>query len=67
MAAGTTSSSQISPTAPSRLSTKPATDSATTAHAGTLPNTGYDLLPETALGLALVATGVGLRVRRARR
>lgn len=74
LAAGstTTTSSQITPSAPSRLTTTtpPATTapSATTTAAprGPLPNTGYDLLPETLLGLTLVGAGVGLRLRRAR-
>ena len=63
LAAGstTTTSSQITPTAPSRLTT-----TTTAAPAGSLPNTGYDLLPETLLGLTLVGAGVGLRLRRAR-
>ena len=72
LAAGstTTTSSQITPTAPSRLTTTsvttPATATSTTRQGGTLPNTGYDLLPETLLGLTLVGAGVGLRLRRAR-
>jgi hypothetical protein len=67
LAAGstTTTSSQITPTAPSRLTTTSATATSTTSR-GTLPNTGYDLFPETVLGLALVGAGVGLRLRRAR-
>jgi hypothetical protein len=68
LAAGstTTTSSQITPTAPSRLTTTSATATSTTTQAGTLPNTGYDLLPETILGLTLVGAGIGLRLRRAR-
>lgn len=68
LAAGstTTTSSQITPTAPSRLTTTSPAATGTTSQRGTLPNTGYDLLPETLLGLALVGTGVGLRLRRAR-
>jgi hypothetical protein len=68
LAAGstTTTSSQITPTAPSRLTTTSATATSTTSQSGTLPNTGYDLLPETILGLTLVGAGVGLRLRRAR-
>ena len=72
LAAGstTTTSSQITPTAPSRLTTTtattPATATSSTAQGGTLPNTGYDLLPETVLGLTLVGAGVALRLRRAR-
>jgi hypothetical protein len=74
VAAGSTTStsSQITPTAPSRLTTTsatPTTTSATptsTAPRGSLPNTGYDLLPETLLGLTLLGAGVGLRLRRAR-
>jgi hypothetical protein len=59
LAAGSPSS-QITPTAPSRLSTpKPAAS-------GTLPNTGLNLLPETIAGAALLAAGVGLRARRVR-
>jgi hypothetical protein len=38
----------------------------TSQQRGSLPNTGYDLLPETVLGLTLVGAGVGLRLRRAR-
>ena len=62
LAAGstTTTSSQITPTAPSRLTT-----TTTAAPSGSLPNTGSDLLPETLLGLTLVGAGVGLRLRRA--
>lgn len=70
----TTTSSQITPTAPSRLTTTAAAVTTTTtppatttsAQRGPLPNTGYDLLPETLLGICLVGAGVGLRVRRAR-
>lgn len=64
----TTTSSQITPTAPARLTTSATTTSTatTTAPGGALPNTGYDLLPETLLGLTLVGAGVGLRLRRAR-
>jgi LPXTG-motif cell wall-anchored protein len=67
MAAGstTTTSSQITPTAPSRLTTTGDATTTTPQH-GPLPNTGYDLLPETVLGLALVGAGVVLRVRRTR-
>jgi hypothetical protein len=61
----TTTSSQITPTAPSRLTTTPATTTSTTSQ-GALPNTGYNLLPETVLGLTLVGAGIGLRLRRAR-
>lgn len=67
VAAGSTTSttSQITPTAPSRLT--PTSASATgAAPRGSLPNTGYDLLPETVLGLTLVGAGIGLRLRRAR-
>jgi LPXTG-motif cell wall-anchored protein len=39
---------------------------ATTGHSTTLPNTGYDLLPETLIGFALVGVGVGLKLRRSR-
>lgn len=71
LAAGsTTTSSQITPTAPSRLTTTTpaatATSGGTATPAGTLPNTGYDLLPETVAGIALVGAGVGLRLRRSR-
>ncbi len=62
----TTTSSQITPTAPSRLTTTTATATGTTTPRGSLPNTGYDLLPETVLGLVLVGAGVGLRLHRAR-
>jgi hypothetical protein len=72
----TTTSSQITPTAPSRLtttSTTPTTPTTvtssptgTTGHGATLPNTGYDLLPETLIGFALVGVGVGLKLRRSR-
>lgn len=67
-AAGSTTntSSQITPTAPSRLTTSTATSTSRTPERGTLPNTGYDLLPETVLGLTLVGAGVVLRVRRTR-
>ncbi|MGH2863462.1 MAG: hypothetical protein ACRDLT_18450 [Solirubrobacteraceae bacterium] len=61
----TTTSSQITPSAPSRLTTTSATVT-TTPQRGSLPNTGYDLLPETVLGLVLVGAGVGLRLRRVR-
>lgn len=75
LAAGSTStSSQITPTAPSRLTTTATTTTentttaatGTTPQRGTLPNTGYDLLPETLLGVLLVGAGVGLRLRRSR-
>jgi hypothetical protein len=67
LAAGSTStSSQITPTAPARLTTTAATTTRSAAQRGTLPDTGYELLPETVLGLTLVGVGVGLRVRRAR-
>ena len=62
----TTTSSQITPTAPSRLTTTSATATSTASPSGSLPNTGYDLLPETLLGLTLVGAGVALRLRRAR-
>jgi hypothetical protein len=69
----TTTSSQITPTAPSRLTTTSATattvtssSAGTTGHSATLPNTGYDLLPETLIGFALVGVGVGLKLRRSR-
>ncbi|HUY58333.1 MAG TPA: hypothetical protein VMV16_01365 [Solirubrobacteraceae bacterium] len=77
--ATSTSASQITPSAPARLSTTktvqaPATTTKTmqasattsTAQSGTLPNTGLDLLPETVLGVALVGVGVGLRVHHSR-
>ena len=60
----TTTTSPITPSAPSRLTTTSPT--ATSQQRGSLPNTGYDLLPETVLGLTLVGAGVGLRLRRAR-
>ena len=60
----TTTTSPITPSAPARLTTTSAT--ATSQQRGSLPNTGYDLLPETVLGLTLVGAGVGLRLRRAR-
>ena len=64
LAAGsTTTPSQITPTAPSRLTT---TTTSATPQRGSLPNTGYDLLPETVLGLTLVGAGLGLRLRRTR-
>lgn len=68
LAAGstTTTSSQITPTAPSRLTTTSATATSTTSHNGTLPNTGYDLIPEALVGLTLVGAGIGLRLRRTR-
>lgn len=68
LAAGSTSttSSQITPSAPSRLTTTTPAGSTTAAPRAPLPNTGYDLLPETLLGLTLVGAGVGLRLRRAR-
>ena len=76
----TTTSSQITPTAPPRLTTTTATLTTTSAtittpaststgtitHAATLPNTGYDLLPETLLGFALIGVGVGVKLRRSR-
>ena len=62
----TTTSSQITPTAPSRLTTTMPAATTTAEPRGSLPNTGYDLLPETLLGLTLVGAGVGLRLRRAR-
>jgi hypothetical protein len=61
----TTTASQITPTAPSRLTSTTPAPAAAGPH-GTLPNTGYDLLPETLLGLTLLGAGVGLRLRRAR-
>jgi len=73
LAAGstTTTSSQITPTAPARLTTPSATPTTVTStstdnRSATLPNTGYDLLPETLIGVALVGVGVGLRFRRSR-
>jgi hypothetical protein len=67
LAAGSTptTSSQITPTAPSRLTATTPGHGARTPR-GPLPNTGYDLLPETLLGLTLVGAGAGLRLRRAR-
>jgi hypothetical protein len=69
----TTTSSQITPTAPSRLTTSSPTvttvssdSTGTTGHATTLPNTGYDLFPETLIGFVLVGVGVGLKLRRSR-
>jgi LPXTG-motif cell wall-anchored protein len=59
LAAGSPSS-QLTPTAPSRLSTPKSTTS------GSLPNTGLNLLPETIAGVALLGAGVGLRARRSR-
>ncbi len=58
--------SQITPTAPSRLSSITTTTSKTRSPDGTLPDTGLDLLPETLLGCALVLVGAGLRYRRSR-
>ncbi len=73
---------QITPTAPSRLTTSTSSTTTTGAPAattttgtgtgtstvpsGNLPNTGLNLLPETVAGLLLLATGVGMRVRRSR-
>ena len=57
-------SSQITPTAPSRLTTTTTTPTSTTA--GSLPDTGLNLMPETVAGLALLGVGVGLRTRRFR-
>jgi hypothetical protein len=68
----TTTSSQITPTAPSRLTTTSATVTTVTGSTGTtgptaaLPNTGYDLLPETLIGFALVGVGLGVKLRRSR-
>ena len=73
----TTTSSQITTTPPPRLTTTAPTittaaptvtapSSGTTTRATTLPNTGYDLLPETLIGFALVGVGVGLKMRRTR-
>ncbi len=70
--------SQITPTAPSRLTTTTSSAAATTTaasqsssdttatEAGTLPNTGFDLLPETLAGVVLLGTGLALRVRHSR-
>jgi LPXTG-motif cell wall-anchored protein len=58
LAAGSPSS-QITSTAPARL-----TQTRTTSAA--LPNTGLNLMPETVVGLALLGAGVGLRARRSR-
>lgn len=63
-AGSTTTTSPITPSPPSRLTTTSPT--VTSQQRGSLPNTGYDLLPETVLGLTLVGAGVGLRLRRAR-
>lgn len=64
----TTTSSQITTTPPPRLTTTAATvttsSGGATTGTGTLPNTGYDLLPETLIGFALVAVGIGLKLRR---
>jgi LPXTG-motif cell wall-anchored protein len=56
LAAGT-STSQITPTAPSRLDQS-------SQQRGQLPMTGANLLPETLIGVTLVGAGVGLRARR---
>lgn len=60
----TSTVSQITPTAPSRLSST--TTSTTGSSGGTLPDTGLNLLPETLMGCALVLVGAGLRYRRSR-
>ncbi len=65
-AGSTTAASQITPTPPSRLTTTSTTPVTVTQHPATLPNTGYDLVPETALGLVLIGTGMGVFVRRSR-
>jgi hypothetical protein len=63
----TSTVSQITPTAPSRLSSTTTTNTTTTGSPdGTLPDTGLDLLPETLMGCALVLIGAGLRYRRSR-
>ncbi len=60
----TSTVTQITPTAPSRLSST--TTSTTGPAGGTLPDTGLNLLPLTLIGCALVLLGAGLRYRRSR-
>jgi hypothetical protein len=63
----TSTVSQITPTAPARLSPTTTVMTSTTGSSnGTLPNTGLNLLPETLMGCALLLVGAGLRYRRSR-
>lgn len=58
-AGSASTTSQITPTAPARLTSTP-------PKTGQLPDTGYDLLPETALGLLLLGAGLAVRLRHSR-
>jgi hypothetical protein len=55
----TSTTSQLTSTAPARLTNHPGHKSS-----ATLPNTGLNLLPETIAGVLLLGAGIGLRARR---